>query len=446
MKITLIKPRMGIMRKGIYIDEARMEPLQLAVLAALTPQDVETVCYDDRFEEIPFEEHTDLVAITVETFTARRAYEIAEKYRTHNIPVIMGGVHPTLVPEETALYADVVCTGDAEAYWMELINDFRMGKLRKFYHGITSIPQMKTVPDRSIFAGKKYLPVTMMQFTRGCRCKCTFCATGAYFNKNHYVRPDDDIISEVKGKTQRLLFFVDDNFTSDKDAAKIFLRKMIPFKKKWITQLSIDTANDPELVRLLSKAGCLGFVVGFESIHKNNIESMNKSVNLEHFDRYATQIKRFQDEGIDLWATFTLGHDLDTIASIEDTIAWAMEQKFAFAAFNVLTPYPATNFYEQLKNEGRLLFDGQWWLHKEYRFNHAAFVPKNMTPDQLTEIGFKAKKMYNTSSMVIKRGFMPRNGMNTLYKLWFIIRYGFLFRKEVYKKQSLILGKEQVSV
>ncbi len=141
MKVTLIKPNIGRLEHSLYVDSGRMEPLQLGVLAALTPPDAEVVMYDDRMEPIPYDEPTDLAAITVETFTARRAYEIAAEFRQRSVPVILGGIHPTLLPEEAAQHADSLYLGDAEFLWTQVLDDCRRGRLQPLYQAPVGPPQ-----------------------------------------------------------------------------------------------------------------------------------------------------------------------------------------------------------------------------------------------------------------------------------------------------------------
>jgi radical SAM superfamily enzyme YgiQ (UPF0313 family) len=235
---------------------------------------------------------------------------------------------------------------------------------------------------------------------------------------------------------------VDDNFTSDHERAKSFLRKLVPLDVSWVTQLSMDAADDPELLRLLRESGCLGFVLGIESLLEDNLKGIDKNARRNTKGVFADELKRFVDHGLEIWATFTLGHDSDTRSSIEDTIDFALRWNFPFAAFNVLTPYPGTPFYERLREEGRLLFDGKWWLHPDYRFNHAAFRPLHLRPDELTGLGFAARKVYNRPFNVARRLLNVRTGPHLLRKAWIIGRYSSVFRREVYHKQGMILGKK----
>ena len=250
MKITLIKPNIGRREHSLYVDNASMEPLQLAILAALTPDDIEVVMYDDRLEAIPYDEPTDLVAITVETFTARRSYEISEEYRKRGVKVIMGGIHAVLIPEEVKEHCDSIMIGDAEDKWGEMVEDLRRGELKAEYIcDPVCIPQKRVIPRRDIFENKKYMPITLMQFSRGCRYNCKYCASSVYFKQHHYCRDIDEVVEEIRQQKRKLIFFVDDNIVGDKEKAKELFRRLIPLKIKWVSQGSIDMLEDEELIR-----------------------------------------------------------------------------------------------------------------------------------------------------------------------------------------------------
>ena len=442
MKITFIKPNIGRMSKGVYIDEGRMEPLQLGVLAGLTPEDIEVELFDDRMEQIPYDKHTDLVAITVETFTAKRSYEIAGEYRKRGVPVILGGMHIKLIPEEAALYADSILIGDAETVWLTVIEDLKMKKLKPIYRGEFGIIQPSIVPRRDLFRDKGYLPLTLLQFSRGCKFNCSFCATSSYFKSCHYTRRIDEVLAEIELSKKKFLFFVDDNIIADKKAAKEFFKELIPMKIKWVSQGSIDMTEDKELLDLMVRSGCLGTVIGFESINPDSLKLMNKRPNYNSNKEYKEQINILRNYGLQLWAAFTIGHDTDSIETAKRTVEFAMKNKFAFAAFNILTPYPGTPLYNTLKKENRLLYNDKWWLHEDYRFNYAAFKPKNMTPDELTKACFKARSDFNTPSSIFKRAFDFKTNMRNPLKLGIYLAYNPLFRKEVFKKQGLHFGLE----
>ncbi|MCP4662496.1 MAG: B12-binding domain-containing radical SAM protein [bacterium] len=449
MKITLIKPNIGRLEHSLYVDEGRMEPLQLGVIAGLTPADVECVLYDDRVEEIPYDEPTDLAAITVEVFTARRAYEIAAEFRLRGVPVILGGFHPTLAPDECLEHADALYVGDAEFLWHQVVDDARRGRLRRIYKSRVGVPQAGGVrPRRDLFQGKGYLPVTLMQFSRGCRFACDFCAISAFFGRRHYVRPIHEVLAEIESQERKLIFFVDDNLLADHEATKLFLRELIPLRIHWVSQASIDMTNDPELMELLVRSGCLGNVIGFESLNPDNIREMKKAPNLRRkgWDRYQAQCEILRDHHLQTWAAFTLGHDGDTVESIKETLDFAIENKFCFAAFNILTPYPGTPLYDRLARSGRLLWDGRWWLHPEYRFNHTAFVPANMTPEELTEACWSCRYHWNKASSIFRRMWDFKTHMSSLKRLGIYLQYNPLYAREAYKKQGMFFGLFRNSV
>lgn len=442
MKLTLIKPNIGRREHSLYVDEGRMEPLQLGILAGLTPDDIEVVMYDDRMEQIPYDEPTDLVAITVETFTARRAYEISQEFRKRGVKTVMGGMHAMLIPEEVEEHCDCVIVGDAEPVWETMLADFKKGELQKRYEAIQpECPQYNVITRRDIFEGKGYLPITLLQFSRGCNHRCSFCASSVYFKAHHYCRPVEDVIKEIKSQKRKLLFFVDDNIVCNREKAKELFRALIPLKIHWVSQGSMDMLEDRELMELMVKSGCLGLVIGFESISPSCIQEMNKGTNWKGSgDRYQSEISQLREWGLQTWAAFTVGHDGDTIESIRATCDFAIKNKFTFAAFNILMPYPNTPLYEKMKQENRLLYDGKWWLHEDYRFNYASIKPKNMTADELTEVSFECRRRFNSVFSIIKRALEPRTNLRTPYRFLTYLIYNPLFRKEVFKKQGLRFG------
>lgn len=432
---------MGRIGQLPYFDEGRMEPLQLGLLAAMCPPDVDVQLVDDRCETIPFDAPTDLVAMTVEVFTAKRAYEICAEYRKRGIPVILGGFHPSLIPEEARLHADSIVIGDAEPVWQNVLLDFKAGQLRPQYHGCTQAVQAGILPRRELFRGKGYLPLTLVQFGRGCRYDCEFCAIRAYFHQHYTSRSIDEVVREIEAQDRTLVFFVDDNVVADPATAKQLFRRLIPLRIHWVSQGSVDMTRDLELMDLMVASGCLGNVIGFESIHPDALQNMHKTPNLPDFDRYAKAIRILKQYGLQTWAAFTLGGDQDTRQSLRDTLAFALHHKFTFAAFSVLMPYPGTPLYQRLEAEDRLLYGGKWWLHPDYRFNYAAFKPRHMTPEELTETAFELRTRWNSTASILRRFFDLKTNLRTFHKMAVYWMYNPLFRKETFKKQGMYLGR-----
>lgn len=333
MKLTIIHPCIGRKPGQKYIRTWQMESLPAATLAGLTPKDVEVRFYDDRMETIPFDETSDLVAISIETYTAKRAYQIASEYRKRRVPVVMGGFHATLCPDEVARYAEAVVCGEAEQLWPHVIDDARHGRLEKFYRqtGRPSLTGLK--PDRSIFRGKRYLPIGLIEAGRGCHFKCDFCAVQTVFNSTQTRRPVDDIIAEIKLLTheRKLFFFVDDNITSNIEQAKEFFRALIPLKVRWVSQSSINAAHDEEFLELLVRSGCQGVLIGFESLNPANLKDMNKAFNTMRggFEKALANLRKHR---VRVYGTFIFGYDRDTPESFSETVAFAREHSLYIAA------------------------------------------------------------------------------------------------------------------
>ena len=429
------------MEHSLYVDEGRMEPLMLGVLAGLTPEEHEVVLHDDRIEPIPYDDPTDIVAITVETYTARRAYEIAAEYRRRGVAVIMGGMHVMLVPQEVQQHADSIFIGDAETLWAQVLEDASRKRLQKVYNAPAGIGQLGGVkPRREIYRGKGYLPISLMQFSRGCRFECNFCAVSKYFGRKHYVRRIDEVLQEIEELDRKFIFFVDDNIASNRQGLKELCQELIPMKVNWVSQASLDITHDAQIMKLMADSGCIGNVMGFESITPESLKDARKVSNMSGFSNYEREIEVLREHAMQTWAAFSLGYDNDTYDSIMATMEFARKNRFTFAAFNILTPYPNTPFYDKLAEEERLLYDGRWWLHPEYRFNHAAFVPKNMSPDELTRACHEARTGFNSIPSLLYRFSDVKTNMKSLWRAANYLRYATLFRKEVHKKHSMRFG------
>jgi radical SAM superfamily enzyme YgiQ (UPF0313 family) len=425
MRVTLVHPCIG-RRAGdrSYIRTWQMEPLPPGLIAGLTPPDVEVRFYDDRMEEIPFDEPTDLAALSVETYTARRAYQIATEYRRRGVPVVMGGFHASLAPDEVALHAESVVVGEAEALWPEVIDDYRHSRPKKTYRqeGRTSLAGAR--PDRRIFRGKRYLPVGLVEAGRGCHFKCDFCAVQTVFGATQTRRPADEILAEIaalKG-SKRLLFFVDDNITSNMEQAKEFFRALIPLKVRWVSQASINAAHDEEFLDLLRRSGCMGVLIGFESLNPENLRAMNKSFNTMR-GGYLKALENLRRYDIRLYGTFVFGYDHDSPKDFSETVAFAREHGFYIAAFNHLTPFPGTALYRRLEAEGKLLYDA-WWLDETYSYNKVPFRPAGMAPEEVERGCVEARRAFYSWRSIVGRSVDPVNRSDFfMFRNFFLINY-----------------------
>jgi len=441
MRLTIVHPCIGRRPGQEYIRTWQMEPLPAATLAGLTPRDVELRFYDDRMETIPFDEPTDLVAISIETYTARRAYQIASEYRKRRVPVVMGGFHATLCPDEAARHAEAVVCGEAETLWPRVIDDTRSGRLEKFYRQ-TERPALEGLkPDRSIFRGKRYLPIGLVEAGRGCHFKCDFCAVQTVFKSTQTRRPIEDILAELEllKREKKLFFFVDDNITSNLNEAKEFFRALIPLGIRWVSQASINAAHDEEFLELLVRSGCQGVLIGFESLNPANLKDMNKSFNTMRggFEQALANLRRHR---VRVYGTFIFGYDGDTPESFDQAVEFAKEHALYIAAFNHLTPFPGTPLYRRLESEKRLLYES-WWLDERYSYNRIPFQPRGMAPDNLQQACLAARREFYSWRSIFQRGFDEVNRSD-----WFMWRNFYLInamhRTDVSMRDHYPLGDE----
>ncbi len=440
MRILFVKPNMGLVDGKPYYDRGRMEPLTFAVLKGFTPKEHDVSLCDDRFETVPYGEHWDVVGINTEIYTARRAYEIADRFRKQGSKVILGGFHATMIAEEALEHSDAVVLGDADSVWTQVLRDIEADTLRRTYDGIHHERLITGVQtDWTVFRNKKYLPVALTQFSRGCPNRCDYCATGNIYQGRFGHRPIREVVDELAEDGRRYVFFADDNIISNIPAAKELFRALIPLRLRWTGQASLNFTSDHELMDLMLKSGCAGLVVGFESRNADDLASMNKRTNLL-YGSYDEIVERIRSVGILIWAAFLLGYDHETVSSIRETVDWALSKKFAFSAFNILMPYPSTPFYRRMKEEGRLLYDGKWWLHDDYRFGYGAFRPKNMSAETLGDLGLEARLKHNTIYQIMRRGTDRKTNSKDIWSVLTYLAYNPLFRDEMLKKHGMVLG------
>jgi len=441
MKITFILPAIGKKPGEPYIRTwQQMEPLTISTLKALTPPDVATEFFDDRIELIDYETPTDLVAITVEVYTARRAYGIADRFRQRGIPVILGGYHTTLCPDEAASHADAILTGNAETVWPEIVRDFQQGTPRKRYTGASAFADV--LPDRSIFQGKDYSMVGVVETGRGCFFHCEFCAITAFHNGTYHRKPVDYIVRDVKAARdagKKFFFFADDNFVADPKHTIEILKALTPLRIRWTGQGSLTMARNPELLKRLRDSGCAVMLIGYESLEPRNLQQMDKSWNArlgEMDDLTETR----HEAGLNLYATFVFGFDHDSPELFDRTVAFALKHKFFFAAFNHLLTMPGSRIYARLLQEGKI-FQDNWWLDPNYRYGAVTFRPQSMSAEELSEHCRRARKQFYTFSSILKRSFalLARNRDPLLYYyFWHLNRK---MHQEVDEKMGLPMGE-----
>jgi len=441
-RVTIVHPCVGrsaSMKR--YIRTWKMQPLPVATIAGLLPNDIDRRFYDDRLEPIPYDQPTDLVLISVETYTAKRAYQIASEFRKRGVPVVMGGFHATLCTDEVSRYAESVVVGEAELTLPQVIDDYRHGTPKKVYRAEARPGLERVRPDRSVFKGKRYLPMGLVEFARGCKFKCDFCAIQSYFGATQTHRPIDAVIEEVSRVKRRgqMIFFVDDNICSDLDAAKAFMRALIPMKVRWVSQSSITAAWDEEALDFLQRSGCQGLLIGLESLDESSLRVMNKGFNLMRGGP-AEAMANFRRHGLRIYGTFVFGYDGDSAETLDRSVRFAIDEGLFIAAFNHITPFPGTPLYERLREQGRLTYEN-WWLDARYRYNMVPFEPVGMSAEQLESRCLAARKAFYNWSSIRQRAKASVN-RQSLFMLGNYLVINAMHQKDVAGRSGMPLGDE----
>lgn len=316
-----------------------------------------------------------------------------------------------------------------------MIEDARSGNLSRVYNGGST--RDMSMPDKSIFNGKKYLPISLIETGRGCYNRCDFCSIQSYYNQKYYFRDHNDIICDVQRSKHKYHFLVDDNLVANKKNALELFNKLAPYNIKWAGQGTLSMAYDKELLKAMKRSGCELILIGFESLDEKNLKEMNKPINILKEERDEL-VKKVHDAGIGIYATFVFGYDGDTEEIFHDTIEFAKKHKFYTVAFNHLLPFPGTKLYDRLKNENRLIYN-KWWLEKSYSYGELAFNPKNMSAEKLSVMCRQARKEFESLPTVLNRGIasMKRSNIVMWSLFWSMnLRLGF----EIDEKFNIPLG------
>jgi radical SAM superfamily enzyme YgiQ (UPF0313 family) len=364
-----------------------LPPMGLGILATLTPEKYQVSIVDENVDKLDFATEADLVAVTASTVQAPRAYQILQEFSRRGIPTVMGGIHASVMTEEASGYADTVVVGEAEEIWLEVLNDFEKGELKKRYV-IDKNPSMEKVPptNRNLFS-KKYV-IHSVQTSRGCPCDCTFCSVTKFNGKQYRFRPVDQVVQEIADMGQKRLFISDDSIVGlgkrGTEHARHLFAGLKDLNISWGSQVCITIAEHDDLLKAASEAGANTFYIGFESIEAEALKSMNKNINLRPMIKdYKDTIKKFHEHGIGVIGGFILGADTDTKDSFKKLVDFVYETKIDACQFTIMTPFPGTRFYQQMEKENRLLYTDYPNDWARYNCYETIIRPKNMTVDEL---------------------------------------------------------------
>lgn len=395
MKILLVSP---CNKDEIRPNQFSIPQLTLSLIAAMTPPEHEVfICEEVYGDIIDFDNDYDLIGLSLMSQTSLRGYEIANEFKKRGKTVVFGGIHATARPEEALRYGDAVVIGEAEGgLWVKVLSDVMNKTLKPFYK-LDQLPDLQEhiFPRRDLIkctSGK--LDIAPIEATRGCPYNCDFCSVSRFFGTKQRHKIIRNIIMDAESCPQKHLFFVDDNVALDKKFATRLFTEMIPLKKIWVGQASINLSKDDELMKLAYKSGCRALLIGFESMTEAGINTYRKT--LKTVDENVLAIKKLRDNGILTMASVVFGLDSDTEAVFDITNDFLVKSKPAFLQACIMTPYPGTAVFEVLKNEGRILTD-DW---SKYDTKKIVVSPKNISPQRLQK-GFDdiRKSIYGMSSV-----------------------------------------------
>lgn len=394
-------------------------PLSLLTLAAVTPPHIEIEIIDERIEPIDFDAHTDLVGISVVTRAASRAYQIAEAFHKRGVTVVAGGIHPSILPNEVLQHVDAVVVGEGESGWPQLLDDFEKKQLQRIYKGkpqndLDEIP----FPRRDlIHHPDKYFSTKVITATRGCQNSCSFCACGFGTSKRFRTRAVDRVVAELEQVPGDVVFFLDDNLGWDKEYFKELLYGLIPLRIKWFGAISLSVLDDPAIVELATRSGCVSMLIGFESVRPETIREMKKERTNDPA-RYGAIIQNLQEKRIAVRGQFIIGFDSDDPSIFRETIDFINKTRIEMPTINTLIPYPGTPVYRKFSREGRILDTN--WDQYDTAGGFVVYEPKRMSRQEL-QAGYleTVKEIYSYGSIMKRIGGLKSFTPNIFTSLYY---------------------------
>lgn len=375
-------------------------PLGLMTIAALTPGQHNVTIVDESVEAADRGMEPDLIGLTAMTAAAPRAYQLADHYRARGIPVVMGGMHASALPQEALRHVDAVVIGEAEGQWEKLLEDFGKGEMQPVYER-DEFPPASSIPParRDLVDTRRYTAKHVMQATRGCPFACSFCTVSTFFGRTLRTRPIDDVLAEVSEIKGGPITLIDDNIMGHPEYGRELFARWADTGKSFWSQASTTMLQQPELITQAAKAGCKALFVGFESISQAQLAKVGKCFNV--IEKYDELVKRLHDAGIAVIGSFMFGLDGDDEDVFERTAEFAERAKIDVGQFSILTPLPGTSLHRQLEEAGRIT-DRDW---SRYNGSNVTFEPIGMSAETLQE-GFQRiyERFYSWRSIIQRVG------------------------------------------
>ncbi|MGZ9167210.1 MAG: B12-binding domain-containing radical SAM protein, partial [Anaerolineales bacterium] len=406
--------------------------ITMPYLAACVPLGWEVVHIDEEAEEIDWNLKADVVGLTFHTPSAFHAYEVATRFRSRGICVVMGGPHVTLLPEEASHYADVIFIGEAEGLWEEFLKGFEAGSYLDVYQQ-TSAPSLENIPmaRKDLFHRHDHSSGVLFA-TRGCPSQCDFCTIAVMYPHKLRKRPIAEVVAEYASFKGKVIIFWDDNIAGDMAYAKDLFRAIAPYRKWWSSQASLQAGRDDEFLEAAAQSGCKQLFLGLESISQQSMVEVNKKFN--RVEEYFRIIERIHSHGIAVQVGIVFGFDHDPPEIFKTTLDFLEETGVQNATFNILTPFPGTPLFRRMESEGRLLTRD--WRKYNSR-DDVVYQPRQMsTTELLAGFRYANGRFYSLPSIITR---LLRSSVQLWWTLPLNLAYGYQWRKTA-QVESAVLG------
>lgn len=378
MYIKLIQPKMTKRPMDTELKIRMSPPLGLYTIASMFAERHKVVVENENITPIVWYDAPDVVGITITVNLLPRAIEIARKFRERGSKVVAGGIHITTASETIPENCfDALCIGPAELTWPQIVDDLEHGCLRREYRCKKIFVGEDIVsPAYHLISSADYLYCNIIHTSRGCPFRCDFCYNSSA-ERVYVLRPVEDVVAEIKAIGRRHIMFIDDNFNGNPRWTRKLLAAIRPLNLRWHCAVSINIAKDTELLDLMRDCGCMGLFIGFESISGGSIDSVHKVQN--HIDEYERAIQEIHGRGIMINASFVFGLDEDTPETFSKTLDWIVKNRIETVTSHILTPYPGTKLYKQMRAAGRIVSEDL----ALYDTAHVVYTPRNLTAEEL---------------------------------------------------------------